>query len=445
MRRLGARHGPRVRCRRTDRAVLGEQRRERRVGLDRADERLRDDRDRLRGDHRAPRRRARDQLQGIGRHRARHADQLADQRRQLGGAVAPSMREPHLRQRVVQVLHAREAVGRIGRHRAQARGFEGRRDLGAQLARSPHLGQRRLVAAVLGHAARERVHAGQELVQAHAERELVALVGERGARGLLRRHVRPLALDRGADALAPRDAEVRDLHLAGGGEQQVRRADVGVDDRAGRTRVGVLEPGARALDEVGRQRQRQRPAAGGGVGAQELPQAGPVDELHHQEHVVALAHQVEHADHVGVRQRHQQLGLVDQAADELGVLGQGRQQALDRHRLLEPEAAQRAPGEHLGHAAAPQQLAEDIAAARGTAAVRHGVVARLGSVWGGSDHDCSRYKVATRGPLRGLLNRADRRGMDPGTAGPGVGARWPIWADRPRGDGRPQLLARKPL
>ena len=89
---------------------------------------------------------------------------------------------------------------------------------------------------------------------------------------------------------------------------------------------------------------------------------GPIDELHDEEHVVALAREVEHAHDVAVLHADQELGLVDQALDEHVVVGELGEQALDRDRLLEAVVADRVAGEHLGHAAAPEQLAQHVAA-----------------------------------------------------------------------------------
>src|SRR6185503_14089125 len=112
------------------------------------------------------------------------------------------------------------------------------------------------------------------------------------------RHVGPLALDDAlAEALAARDAEVGDADLAGGGEEEIARADVGVDDGAARADVGELEAAGGGLHDVGRHAEREAVRA---ARLDELAQAGAVDELHHEEDVVALAREIEDAHDVAV-------------------------------------------------------------------------------------------------------------------------------------------------
>src|SRR5262249_32112409 len=116
-----------------------------------------------------------------------------------------------------------------------------------------HAHRSELFAIVRADLAAERMRAADQLVEHDAEREHVRTRGEWLAARLLGRHVRPLALDHAVtEAFTTRDAEVGDPHLPGHGEQQVRRADIRVDDRATRARMRELETGRGGLDDVRR-------------------------------------------------------------------------------------------------------------------------------------------------------------------------------------------------
>src|SRR6185436_15299813 len=64
--------------------------------------------------------------------------------------------------------------------------------------------------------------------------------------------------------------------------------------------------------------------------------------------------------------------LLDQAVDEHVVAGELREQPLDRDRLLKAVVPERVPGEHLRHAAPPEQIAEHVAPGRALAGSVHG-------------------------------------------------------------------------
>jgi hypothetical protein len=123
--------------------------------------------------------------------------------------------------------------------------------------------------------------------------------------------------------------------------------------------VRELEAGGRGLDDIRGDRERQAALA---TRLEELAQRRAVHELHDEEDVLAVACEVEDRHDVAVLHTDQQLGLADQALDKHVVGRELGEQALDRDRLLEPVRAHRVTGEHLGHATAPEQVAQDVAA-----------------------------------------------------------------------------------
>ncbi len=209
----------------------------------------------------------------------------------------------------------------------------------------------------------ERPRAGGQLDQRHAQRELIAGRGERLADQLLGRHVRVLALAQPAGAIGERgglgDAEVGELDLAGARHQQVRRADVAVDQAqrqaavvAGGVHVGQPQRGL--LDHQQRQRQRQPPVAGQGR------EVAAVDVLEHDVVGAVVEAQPQHRDQVAVVQAPGDPRLVDQRALERDVADQLGQERLDRDRALEAAGALRGGQPHLGHAAAAEPAHQRI-------------------------------------------------------------------------------------
>jgi hypothetical protein len=191
---------------------------------------------------------------------------------------------------------------------------------------------------------REQRSRGQELMGDDADREQIGAGVELLAGDRLRRHVGQLALDPaglGAELLRLRlgDAEVDDLQVARAGDHQVRRRDVAVDQSQGLAvvvalGVGVLE-GLAGLDEQ-RQRDvdRRRPRHLAGL-AQDAPDVAAVDVLHRDEVDAADLAQLEELDDVGVVEHERELGLAHEGLDEGRVLGQVRQEALERHHALD--------------------------------------------------------------------------------------------------------------
>ena len=139
----------------------------------------------------------------------------------------------------------------------------------------------------------EQLLAGEQLVEQQPQQEEIRALIHRRAAHLLGGEVAHLALHHahlGAalDVGGLGDAEVGELHLAGGGDHHVGRVDVAVDDverPAGRIEllVGVGQALGHLLDDEAHLAQAQRHLLGGG-GALERAEVLSVHELHH--HVV---------------------------------------------------------------------------------------------------------------------------------------------------------------
>ena len=125
----------------------------------------------------------------------------------------------------------------------------------------------------------------------------------------------------------------------------------------GRAGVRELEAGGRRLHDVARDRERQPARA---ARLEQLAQARAIDELHDEEHVLAIAREVHDAHDVAVLQADEELRLADQPLDKHVVVRELGKQALDRDRLLKSVRAMRVAREHLGHTAATEQLAQDV-------------------------------------------------------------------------------------
>ncbi len=166
----------------------------------------------------------------------------------------------------------------------------------------------------------------------------------------LGRHVLRRAEDL-ADVGEPRvlraagDAEVEELDPIAREDEHVLGLEVAVDD----LEVVRAGEGARHLDADGeRARDGQRPV-GDDVG-----QAAPFEELHHQERraVLGLA-LVEDLDHVGVRQALRVLGLADEALAQDRVLGEALVEDLDGAGPLHQLVLCLVDGRHPAHAQLP--------------------------------------------------------------------------------------------
>ena len=167
--------------------------------------------------------------------------------------------------------------------------------------------------------------------------------------------------DRGGGVLnGPRDAEVHDLHRAGGGQHDVSGLDVAVDDPHP---VGVLQGVQDTGDDLHRLRNRDGLAL-----AEELAHRVPLDVLHDDVGDGAagaarleelLLTGVVDGDDGGVVERRRGLGLPAEAGLEGGVAGDVRTQQLDGH---DPRQASVVAEVHLCHTTTSDEVADLVTA-----------------------------------------------------------------------------------
>ena len=176
---------------------------------------------------------------------------------------------------------------------------------------------------------------------------------------MLGRHVAELAFENsglGLGCLAGRlgDAEVDELDLALVSNQHVLWRDVAVDEIE-RPPLGValvvrvVQPLANLHDH------EAHLSLGHGLGVpvqvvEDAPQVAPVDILEGDEVRVVHLTEIEDLGDVRVLQLHRDLRLVDEHRDELFVLGDVGEDALERNDSLEALHAHDLCLEHLGHA-----------------------------------------------------------------------------------------------
>ena len=196
---------------------------------------------------------------------------------------------------------------------------------------------------------------GDHLIQHHAGGVQIAAGIDVATPGLLRGDIVDGAqglLGQGAVSAGghPGDAKVGHLHAAVPQHHHVVGLDVPVDDAPA---VGV----AQGLHDLGDEVQGLTPVQLTPLFLHILFQGDPVDELHDDVLNVSGAADIIHRHDVGVRQHGHGLGLVVEAAAELGVLGQVLPQDLHRHQPVQPVA----PGFiHLGHPAGADELQDLI-------------------------------------------------------------------------------------
>ncbi len=220
----------------------------------------------------------------------------------------------------------------------------------------------------LGRGPVERALAGGELVEQRAHGEEIHAVIERLGRELLGREVEELALDdAGLRPAHPRrrlgDAEVDQLHVAAEADHHVLRADVAVDDAQRLARrvlrhVGVEQPLAQARDEPRGDARRHHLA----LLLLLLQQAAEIDTvhpLHRDEGRAVEVPQLEELDDARVVQRRRDARLVEEHADELGLLREVREDALEHHHAV---AARVLGEEQLRHAADGEPLEQQVRA-----------------------------------------------------------------------------------
>jgi hypothetical protein len=207
----------------------------------------------------------------------------------------------------------------------------------------------------------EGLLAGQDLVEDDAEREDVGAVVDVAGLDLLGSHVvrRPqqLSLHRQVRGVEPGDAEVGDLDLVVGGDQDVRRLDVAMDHAP---RVGVVEGLGDLRHQIADESRRE------GLGAlQQLLEVGPLDVLHGDEAdaVGAFVDHVVDGDDVRVREDAGALRFAHEAAAKLRqlvVLGrEAGAKGLQRHQAADQRIARQVDDAHGPLA----DLLEDLVAA----------------------------------------------------------------------------------
>ena len=214
----------------------------------------------------------------------------------------------------------------------------------------------------------EEPRAGEQLEEHHPQGEHVGpgieLLGAR----LLRRHVGDLPLQlpaRGLLAGDLGDAEVDQLDRAVGGDQQVLRADVTVDDAARLAApvgegVGVVEPLGRPGDQLHGHRHRH--------GLLELARrlvdpghALTLDELHHDVEGALVFTQLVDLHHVPVREPRGEARLREEHLHVIRVVLERADHPLDDDDLLEAVQPGLPRQPDLGHAAGGQRGDQDIA------------------------------------------------------------------------------------
>jgi hypothetical protein len=216
-----------------------------------------------------------------------------------------------------------------------------------------------------------------------AEREHVGAPVDRLGQALLGRHVRELALDGAAPGVGLPlvglgDPEIDDLEDPLEGDDQVLRRDVAVDHvellavGAGPL-VGVVQPAAGLRRQPDHDLGRDDAGRHALVGlARQLGERHAGQVLHH--HVVAavVLPELERLHDVRVIELRPEPRLVEEHADEVGVVGQVVEQALDHHVLLEAGLAGDAREVDLGGAADREQR-EDVVLAKPLADERAGL------------------------------------------------------------------------
>ena len=171
-------------------------------------------------------------------------------------------------------------------------------------------------------------------------------------------------------ALAMR--EVDDLHHAGVREDHVLRRDVPVDEAERRAivvgeLVRVVQPGEH-LDEHAQVHREQ--AARSWSPLRTWLNGAAVEELHGHEVALAVLPDLVRLHHVGVGEPRGDAGLVEEHAEDLGIVGEALADLLDDHDLVEARGAAHPRQVDVGHAALPE-VGEDAVPADARAVLRH--------------------------------------------------------------------------
>jgi len=148
------------------------------------------------------------------------------------------------------------------------------------------------------------------------------------------------------------------MTFEGDTSDDVQRAPVVVD-----ADVRVVQAAA-DLDQEEQGQPERQPAALGGEAAQQLAQVRAVHELHREEVLAVDLAQIEDRHDVGMAEADDELALVDEALDELGVARELRQDLLDDDALLEARRAFHLREIDLAHPAGGEPRTEVIAPER---------------------------------------------------------------------------------
>ena len=291
---------------------------------------------------------------------------------------------------------------------------------------------------------------GGELVENAPGAEEIRAPVELAAEGLLRAHVLDLALDDPRLRLDPvvcrlRDPEVAELHGPVVADQEVRGAEVAVNDLE-RLRVlvtgdvGVVKPVERTGEDVGDVVETELHAPRAGLldgGAKILA----VDVLHRDEEVRVDLHQLEDLGDVRMLQVADELELVGEHRDELLVFQEVREQPLDGHVPFEAVSFERECPEQLGHPAERDSFRQMVSTEPLGAAHSSGQSASPGRGTASTDARIPPSTLAQRGDQLGAGQ--PRESSDPVDAGarPQLDLRHPIVV----GPGRLRGWARVPL
>ena len=271
------------------------------------------------------------------------AHELADVARAVGRGRGVAQVRAQLG---LEVRGARVTIPRAVRGRFEDDALEPRIDVGVGVARPRDVAVHervedlQIVRAAAPHAVPDR---GLPEHRAHGEDVGAAI--QRLAGGLLGSHVGDLALEHpGARVVRRverlRDAEVEDLDQPVVGDQHVLRAHVPVNEAHGRAvevgdAVGVLQALEELHDHVELEMLREHhrgPASSRHDAVERLP----VEVLHRDEVLAAIAAHLDRLHHVGVVQLGGEARLLEEHEDELRVLGHVLLEDLHHEELVEP-------------------------------------------------------------------------------------------------------------
>jgi len=206
------------------------------------------------------------------------------------------------------------------------------------------------------------------LVEHDAERPEIAAAIDRLSPALLGGHVRDLALERTDLRLLratrrARDTEVDQLDRTFVADEHVARRHIAVNDAevlsvGARAGVRVIERGGDAVDDRECDRERHRLLA---LASEALDRADvlAMDELHREERRACVLVDLVHVSDVRMLERRGEARFVEEHPDEIRIVRDGRQDALDDAQLLEAGRSTNTREIDLGHSA-HRELPQDL-------------------------------------------------------------------------------------